>query len=250
MDSEAVQPTDLQDILAELKVHLEPKGVYAIRTHYRVTSDGASRRHLVLDFPAQAERHLIMSPRTSQRELAMGRMEKYTGITGDQAHRVLDLAHALSEINDLGGWAFTPPDEASERTTMDAHQIAGLEYTRYPDLADLYDLIDRRVGGTVSRIEMVNQKMGRGAKPGVRWAAWQYFYDADGRQIAAHQQHVMNILAANFVSSEEAARDQSDYHLRGLGKQLRLGPDAVVMLNMLLSNAQQKFGINRVELAR
>lgn len=249
MDYVGTSQSTLDALLGELRHHLVPTGVFAIRTHYRTTSDDASRRHLVLHFPNQPERHLILSPRPGQRIAALNRLVKYTGFDPELANRILDLGHELSELNDLGGWSLMDPPRKASPLTMDAHQVAGMQYNRYAAFAELYDSIAEKIEDRVGHIELLNYKPNQPTMRGVRWSAWQYFYDREGNQIAAHQQHVMNLLISQFVGRDEKAQESADYTLRGLGKQLHLPPEGVVLLNMMISSAQQRFDINRIELA-
>lgn len=238
-------------IVAQLSDLLAPTGLPAIRTDYKVDSRGFSRRYLVLDSFSEKPRYVLMSPRPHLREIGLARMAKYTELSEEDATRVLDLAHELSELNDIGGWALGPRDPDVEERVASMDGIGHLDYGRFPALAYSVDLLNNLLSEHVSRVEIDIRRVRGGRKEGGRRRAWHYYYDQDGRQVGAHSSTDTGWRISSWMNSaDHEVRDAAERYVRGWGGQLKVSPDAMAATFLEAVKLEQYLGVTRINLGR
>lgn len=225
---------------------LAPSGISAIRTDYKITADGASRRYLVLESACDKPRYAVLSPRPHSRRIGIQRVTKYTGLSEQDADRVLDLAHALSDINDVGSWPLGPTKVRAERV-LDGSRLGELDYAAYPALARSYDVLNELLDGRVARIAIDVRSVGRSGR--LRRHAWHFYYDHQGFQLSAHSsQNTGSVLNQWMFPQELNIQDAMERQVRGWGGQLGVAPDTMAATFLEVLKLEQFLGVTTVNL--
>src|SRR5690625_355980 len=237
---------DRLKLVDEIGQMLMPASITAIRTDYKVTAGGASRRYLVLESEQDKPRYAILSPRPNVRPIGIGRMVKYTGLSEKDADRVLDLAHELSEVNDIGCWPIGPKPDVAPRV-VNGEGVGELSYAAYPALAKSYDLLNDLLDGRGSRIDIDVREIP--SARGMRRQAWDFYYDDQGRQLAAlHSRNTGAVLTHWMFPRDEADQDPMERYVRGWGGQLQVAPDVMAAAFLEVIKLEQFMGVTRVGL--
>lgn len=238
---------DPRQLVEQIGRILLPTGITAIRTDYKVMAGGASRRYLVLESAVDKPRYAVLSPRPNIRPIGIERLVKYTGLSDQDADQVLDLAHALSEGNDIGSWPLGLPADVESRV-VDGDGVGDLSYAAFPALAKSYDLLNDLLDGRVSRIEIDVRKLPTGR--GTRRHAWHFYYDCDGRQISAlHSQNTGAILTQWMFPRDHSTQDPMERYVRGWGGQLQVAPDVMAAVFLEVIKLEQFMAVTTVDLA-
>lgn len=240
-----------ETLVAQISDFLLPAGVQSIRTDYKIDSQGHSRRYLVLETMTDKPRYVMVSPRPHLRERGVERMSKYAELSEADANVVLDLAHELSELNDIGGWALGPRELEIPERVASLEGIGHLDYGRFPALAYSVDLLNDLLAENISRVEIDIRQISGGRKKGGRRRAWHYYYDLDGRQVGAHSTIETGWRISSWMNNpDDEIRDASERYVRGWGGQLRTAPDAMAAAFLEAVKLEQYLGVTRVDLKR
>lgn len=246
--TETILQTTAADLVAELGEILRPKGILGIGTDYKVNKYGTSRRYLVLESEGDRPRYAVLSSRPEQREHGVARMVKYTGLDEQAADETLDIAHALSDLNDVGAWTLMPRTAKPPRRTVDQDGMGDLDYGRYPALANSIDLLHDLLSHRVARIEVEVRTGKMGGRANAR-QAWYYFYDHDNVQVAAHTPSRIGWHLNHWLHADsEASRDIADRFMRSWGAQLHVSPDEMAAAYYEVQKLEQAMGFTDIDL--
>ena len=193
-----------QALLQRLKANL-PERAAGIRTDYSVTTDGASRRALIVEAFGRKNAFVLVSPFEKIRARAIQIMVDNVGVKADAAIRCLEAAHELTEINDVGAWTFQ--ERAREARRMTKRGIGDLEFGAIPGAEDLWLTISANLG-SIERIEIIETIDAQPGRGGAR-KAYANFYTSENVQVAAIQLNLLSrqVRDMAFPASEEDGKN-------------------------------------------
>jgi len=240
-----------QDLVNRIGEALAGTGVISIRTDYKTTADGANRRYLVLNLAEDQERYALVSPWTGLRAQGIRRLVKYTGLAEEAADQVLDMAHALSELNDIGAWRIGTRDVVPPAVVVDGERMGQQSYGLHPGLAASFDLLSSLLEYTVAYVDIEVRRAKRSGSGKLLYPrqSWHTYYDPDGEQIAALSgQHAGREVTEWLSSCDESRRDAAGRYIRGWAKQLKIETSAMAAAFLEVLKLEQFVGVTRIDL--
>lgn len=178
-----------------------PGNVTGIRTDYSISQDGASRRGLSIERFGKKNIFILVSPRDRIRSRAEQLLRDNAAVLEKDAAALLDDAHELTEINDLGAWPLVPDRREARR--MSRHGIGGRSFKSLPGAEDLW----LSVSANIPQIETIHIAEALDATPGRSNSRKSYasFRDRSGDEVASIQLNQLSrqVRDMSFPLSEE-----------------------------------------------
>lgn len=192
--------TNAQALIQRIKERL-PANVTGIRTDYSISQDGASRRGISIERFGKKNIFILVSPRDRIRSRAEQLLKDNAGVLEKDTTALLDAAHSLTEINDLGAWPLVA--DRREARHMSKHGIGNRSYKNLPGAEDLW----LTVSANLPQIETIHIAEALDETPGRSNSRKSYasFRDRSGEEVAAIQLNQISrqVRDMSFPLSEE-----------------------------------------------
>lgn len=241
--------TSITDLIDSIRADLASSAAIGFRTDYKVTRDGSSRRYLVISM-SDKDTFAVLSPRPSQREIGAKRVMAAAGVTEDAAMRLLDSAHALSEINDIGAWPVAPA-RGSVSVVLDDSAVGAVSYSSMPSFSHSYEFLSGLMGSSITSIDVHTGSVGGSTERKIKGTrrSWLSFNAHSGSvcSIAVPRFHA---VFRDWLTGNEDAKDQSDHFIRRWGQQVHVGPGEFASAIFEIEKAIAMFNVQRIDLQR
>lgn len=211
---------EINQYLEALRPLLLPLGLVGIRLGYLTTDSDRSRRVLVLDRHGATSRYALISPRPQGRAAGIKALVHHHPIDAPVADQILDLAHELSELNDMGAWPLVSTTRDSVFIGPDG--IEGTPFSDHPGFWRRYHNLCGCFPG-VERI-LFTAHIGE-SKKGSSRKVWMSFRGADGIELAAVAVNHMATMLRDWYGPEDAAHSKADANLGRWAHQLGVSLD-------------------------
>ena len=191
---------DTPALIQRIKERL-PANVAGIRTDYSISADGASRRGISIERFGKKNIFILVSPRDRIRNRAEQLLRDNAAVPEKDAAALLDAAHELTEINDLGAWSLLPDPREARRMTK--FGIGDRTYKNLPGAEDLW----LTASANLPKVETILIAEALDTTPGRSNSRKSYasFRDRSGEEIAAIQLNLLSrqVRDMSFPMSEE-----------------------------------------------
>lgn len=200
------QNSRIDELVARLGELLVPFDCVGVRLDYIVSGNGANRRCLVPDRFGSGARSAIVSSRANMRPKGLKTLRTTLNVPESVGEEVLDVALELSEINDMGAWAFKI-DERPPRV-VDQHMVGGRRIDSLPgyeaDLDNLRDALPQ-----VHTIDIVTHTR-HNTQRVVGRKAWFYLYDGAGNQVCAIALNHLATTMRDWLGDDDQKLSEAD----------------------------------------
>lgn len=239
------QFNQIQHLLEQLRLRLERYQVVGVRTDYTVSnSTGNSLRCLVPEKHGMAVRYAVLSPREGTRRHGVAALEKYLGIKDRaEANAILDMAHELSEINDLGSWPLAV--DARPEIVATSTGIGGRAYRRLPGLEQAF----RNMGDAMPSISEIVLTMNTGSRKQTLKSTktWASFRDRSGDELCALTLGQLALSLKKWFAEGDADRPTADRHLGRWANQVNADQGRFIEAAMELIKFDSILGVTRIQ---
>lgn len=230
----------LVDRLGEL---LMPYGCVGLRTSYFVTDQGVSRRSLICERHGASPRYAVLSMRPTQREKGVKSLVSTIGVTEELANEVLDLAHELSEFNDVGAWPFVTDERPA--VLVSATGVNDVPYAQLPGFGPAFLCVQINLPA-IDRI-VISQHVGE-RKGGRSQKGWMHFFDAGENQICAVSINSLATMIREWYGEVEDKRAEADAHLGRWAHQCGVDLHAFIEAAMHLMSFDAYLRVTEIDL--
>ncbi len=224
------QNSKIEELVSRLGELLTPFDCVGVRLDYIVSGNGANRRCLVPERFGSGPRNAIISDRENMRPKGLKTLRTTFNIPESVGKEILDTALELSEINDMGAWAFST-DEREPRVAGQ-YSVGERGSDSLPgyaaDMDNLRDALPQ-----IHTIDIVTHTRRNAVKMTGR-KAWFYFYDVAGEQVCAIALNHLAATMRDWLGDDEQKRIEADRRMGRWANQNNASRDRFIEASRIL----------------
>lgn len=238
------QNSKIDQLVGRLSELLTPFNCVGFRLDYIVSGNGANRRCLIPDRFGAGGRGAFVSNRDNIRPKGLKTLHATLNIPEAVGNEILDVALELSEINDMGAWAFST-DEREPRVAG-RHAVGSRGCDSLPGYtADMDNLRDALA--QINAIDIVTHTA-HSAKKGTNYKAWFYFHDAAGEQVCSIANNHLAMIMRDWMSDDEQKKIEADRRMGRWANQVNADRDRFVEAARILLQFHAYLGVTKIDL--